>query len=95
MRTNIEDNKTLGKSIADKLNQSQGPVVVIWPKGGLSTLDRQGKPCWNPEADKALLNTLRQNFDDSIPLIELDSYINDDKFAKEVVNEFMNLLMLE
>jgi uncharacterized protein (UPF0261 family) len=93
VRTNIEDNRRLGKLIAGKLNQSQGPVVVLWPKRGLSTLDRQGKPYWNPEADKALLNTLWKNLDDSIPLVELDSYINDDKFAKKVVNEFMKLLM--
>ncbi|MBW1792116.1 MAG: Tm-1-like ATP-binding domain-containing protein, partial [Deltaproteobacteria bacterium] len=65
------------------------------PKGGLSTLDCPQKPYWNPEADKALLNTLRQNLDDSIPLIELDSYINDDQFAKTIANEFIKLLILE
>jgi len=61
---------------------------------GLSTLDRQEKPFWNPEADKALLNTLRKHLDDSIPLIELDAYINDVEFAKEVMNEFKKLLSL-
>lgn len=91
VRTNTQDNRALGRTIAHKLNQSRGPVVALWPKMGLSTLDRQGKPYWNPEADKALLKSLRKNLDDSIPLVELDSYINDDKFAKEVVSEFVKL----
>ncbi|MEA2038899.1 MAG: Tm-1-like ATP-binding domain-containing protein, partial [Thermodesulfobacteriota bacterium] len=92
VRTNIEDNRRLGKSIVGKLNQSQGPVVVIWPKGGLSTLDCPQRPYWNPEVDMTLLNTLRKYLKNGISLVELEAYINDVEFAKEVFNGFMKLL---
>ena len=75
-------------TIAAKLNQSHGPVVLLWPKKGLSTLDREGKPYWDPDADKALLETLKKNLDVGIRVLESDAYINDPGFAKAVFTEF-------
>ncbi len=88
VRTNARDNQMLGRIIADKLNQSQGPVVVIWPQRGLSTLDRPGRPYWEPSADAALLRSLKKHLDGRIPLMEIDSYINDPGFAQLVFQEF-------
>jgi len=88
VRTNIHDNRTLGMTIAAKLNQSHGTVVLLWPKKGLSTLDREGKPYWDPDADKALLETLKKNLDAGIRVMESDAYINDPGFARAVFTEF-------
>jgi uncharacterized protein (UPF0261 family) len=88
IRTNLRDNRLLGRTIAEKLNQSQGPVVVLWPKKGLSTLDRMGKPFWYPEADRALLKALKRHLHPRIPLIESDAYINDSEFAQAVFMAF-------
>ncbi|MBW2003165.1 MAG: Tm-1-like ATP-binding domain-containing protein [Deltaproteobacteria bacterium] len=88
IRTNIQDNRLLGKTIADKLNQSRGPVIVLWPKKGLSTLDHSGKPFWDPEADMALIKSLKRHLDPLIPVIESDAYINDPEFAQTVFMAF-------
>jgi len=88
IRTNVRDNRLLGKAIADKLNRSRGPVVVLWPRKGLSTLDRKGKPFWDPEADMVLLNTLKQHLHPHIPVIDLDAYINDTGFAQQIFMAF-------
>lgn len=88
IRTNIQDNRLLGKTIADKLNQSRGPVIILWPKKGLSTLDRKGKPFWDPEADKVLLDTLKKYLHPCIPVIDLDAYINDTEFAQQIFTAF-------
>jgi len=88
VRTNVRDNRILGKTIADKLNQARGPVVVLWPKNGLSTLDRKGRPYWDPEADMALLKALKRHLDLRIPVIESDAYINDPDFAQVVFMAF-------
>ena len=88
VRTNVRDNKILGKTIADKLNQARGPVVVLWPSKGLSTLDRKGRPFWDPEADMALLKALKRHLDHRIPLIESDAYINEPEFAQAVFMAF-------
>jgi uncharacterized protein (UPF0261 family) len=88
IRTNMQDNRLLGKTIADKLNRSRGPVTVLWPKNGLSTLDHSGKPFWDPYADMALLKSLKTHLDSRITLIESDAYINDPEFAQAVFLAF-------
>jgi uncharacterized protein (UPF0261 family) len=91
IRTNVRDNRILGRTIADKLNGSRGLVVVLWPKRGLSTLDKEGKPFWDPEADRALLGALKRHLDSRIPIIESEAYINDPEFAHAVFMAFERL----
>jgi len=88
VRTNVRENRILGKTIADKLNQARGPVVVLWPSKGLSTLDRKGRPFWDPEADMALLKALKRHLNLRIPVIESDAYINEPEFAQAVFMAF-------
>ena len=91
IRTNSQDNKRLGKIIAEKLNQSLGPAFLLWPKKGLSTLDSKGKPFWDPEADRALIESLKKNLDARIPIIESDTYINNLEFAHVVFQAFKEI----
>jgi uncharacterized protein (UPF0261 family) len=95
IRTNVRDNRLLGKAIADKLNRSRGPVVVLWPRKGLSTLDRKEKPFWDPEADKVLFDTLKKYLHPGIPLIDLDAYINDPEFAQQIFTAFEGIQKVE
>ncbi len=88
IRTNLRDNRLLGKAIADKLNRSRGPVVVLWPRKGLSTLDRKGKPFWDPATDMVLLDTLKKHLHPHIPVLDLDLYINDTEFAQQIFTAF-------
>jgi len=88
IRTNLRDNRLLGKAMADKLNRSRGPVVVLWPRKGLSTLDRKGKPFWDPASDMVLLDTLKKHLHPGIPVIDLDAYINDTEFAQQIFTAF-------
>ncbi|VBB41402.1 conserved hypothetical protein [uncultured Desulfatiglans sp.] len=92
VRTSPEENRRLGEALAEKLNQACGPVMVLWPRRGLSTLDRAGKPYWDPEADAALLETLRQHLDPGIVFKELDAYINDAAFAEAVTEAVEEIL---
>jgi uncharacterized protein (UPF0261 family) len=95
IRTNVRDNRLLGKAIADKLNRSRGPVVVLLPRKGLSTLDRKEKPFWDPEADKVLFDTLKKYLHPGIPLIDLDAYINDPEFAQQIFTAFEGIQKVE
>jgi uncharacterized protein (UPF0261 family) len=92
MRTTKEENRKLGRIIAQKLNKAKGPTVFIWPQRGISLLDKEGQPFHNPEADKALIDSLRENLEGRVKLIEMDLDINDDRFAAEAVNQLIKLL---
>jgi len=89
MRTNVEENRQLGKIVAAKLNLSVGPVTVLLPRKGVSMIDAPGAPFWWPEADEALFAALKQNLRKEIPVLELDYNINDPPFADECARQLL------
>jgi uncharacterized protein (UPF0261 family) len=92
LRTNVEENRKMGEMLAAAANASSGPVVVILPLKGVSMLDSQGERFWDPEADAACYDTIRQNLRARIQLIEADHNINDPEFADLCANTLLELL---
>jgi uncharacterized protein (UPF0261 family) len=81
MRTTREENAELGRILAEKLNQAEGPVVVLLPLRGVSAIDREGQPFHDPAADTAFREALKAGLGPRIPVRELDLNINDEAFA--------------
>jgi uncharacterized protein (UPF0261 family) len=92
MRLNMDELRQVGKTIAQKLNQATGPVKVLIPKRGFSSLDVKGGIFYDPVANKTFIDSLRSSLDKAITVEEIDAHINDDKFAQTVVAEFISLL---
>jgi uncharacterized protein (UPF0261 family) len=90
MRTTIEENTELGQLIARKANTAQGPVRILLPLRGVSAIDAEGKPFFDPLADKALFAAIRANLQKHVELIELDLHINDRAFAERTACEFLS-----
>jgi len=65
----------------------EGQVRFILPKLGVSAIDKEGMPFYDPEADKALFDTIRSDFNETEnrQLIEIDHHINDPEFSNVVV----------
>ncbi|ELZ85351.1 hypothetical protein C454_01305 [Haloferax gibbonsii ATCC 33959] len=81
MRTTPEENAELGRIIAEKLNAATGPTTLALPLGGVSMLDAEGEEFYDPEADEALFDALREHLDDHVEVIESSANINDEEFA--------------
>ena len=81
MRTTPEENVAIASFIAEKLNKAQGPVVVLLPTGGLSSIDRPGKIFYDPQANAALFDTLKQRLAPTIQVNEYPHHIDDPEFA--------------
>jgi uncharacterized protein (UPF0261 family) len=92
MRTTPEENAELGRMIARKLNQAKGSVTVFIPKKGVSMIDAEGKPFYDPEADAVLINELRTNLRKDIAVKEFDTDINDPKFAQAMARELDKMI---
>ena len=94
MRTTAEENDRMGRWIGERLNQMDGVVRFFMPEGGVSALDAQRQPFWDPEADaalfKALERTVRQT--GNRQLIRVKHNINDPEFASAIVGAFRPLL---
>jgi uncharacterized protein (UPF0261 family) len=91
MRTNTEENREIGRLIADTANRCAGPASVLIPKQGVSMLDSPTGPFWDEAADRACLDGIRSNLRGGIPLVEIDCNINDAAFASRAVQTLLDL----
>lgn len=93
MRTSVDENVAMGRFIAAKLNRMDGPVRFFLPEGGVSMLDAQGLPFWDPAADAALFDTIEQHFQatDKRRLIRSPLHVNDPSFARLLVEAFKQI----
>jgi uncharacterized protein (UPF0261 family) len=90
MRTTPEENADFGRFIAERLNQCPGPVLFLLPEGGVSALDADGGPFWDPAADEALFTTLERTVTqtDRRRVVRVPHNINDPEFAAAVLDAF-------
>ncbi|WP_197995402.1 Tm-1-like ATP-binding domain-containing protein [Gimesia algae] len=90
MRTTAEENRQFAKWIAAKINRSIAPVEMLIPEQGVSMLDKQGEPFYDPEADQCLFETLEQEIQqtDERRITRHASHINDAAFAAALVAAF-------
>jgi len=92
MRTTADELKQIGGAIAEKLNMAKGPTVLYLPLKGVSMIDVEGTPFYDPEADAALFDTLRESLNDNIEIIEMDTDINDPEFAIAAAKKLISML---
>lgn len=92
VRTNKEENEELGRIIAERANRAEGPIAIVIPIKGFSARDKKGEVFYNQEIDKSFTKALKNYAKDHVRVLEIDAHINDDKFAKEIVDIFINLL---
>ena len=94
MRTTPKENDTMGRWIAQKLNQCEGPVRFLIPEGGVSILDSPDGEFWNPEADRALFGAIEEEFAVAANrrLIHVPHNINDPEFAQALVGNFLEIV---
>jgi uncharacterized protein (UPF0261 family) len=89
MRTTPKECAELGKILAQKVNQSKGPVTVLIPKKAISVISAPGQKFHDPVADKALFDTIKSNLRQDIEVIEMDCAINDAVFAEACANALL------
>jgi uncharacterized protein (UPF0261 family) len=86
MRTTAAECAELGRRIAPKLNAARGPVTLFLPLRGVSLIDTEGQVFWDPEADQALFDALRETLDPDVDVRELDTDVNDPAFARAMAD---------
>jgi len=95
LRTNVEENTRIGEMIAAAANAATAPVTIVLPLKGVSMLDSVGGAFWDPEADQACYDAIKQNLKPGIPVIEMDNNINDPEFADKCAELLLDMLKSE
>jgi uncharacterized protein (UPF0261 family) len=72
-------------AFVEKLNQAKGPVRVVIPLKGWSSVDFPGNPTYDPDEDKLFIRILRESLKSDIRIIEINANMEDPEFAAAVV----------
>ena len=80
-------------SMARKLNKALGPVKVLIPLGGWSSLDRRGTDFYNAELDKAFVDELKKQLKRDIEVREVDIDLDTPEFAQAIVDALDEIMV--
>jgi uncharacterized protein (UPF0261 family) len=92
MRTTPEECRELGRQIGRKLSQAKGPTALFVPLKGVSMIDVEGQPFYDPEADQALLDGLRETLGPHVERHDLELDVNDERFAVAMADRLHELI---
>ncbi len=93
MRTTAAELAELGGRIGRKTAAATGPAEVFWPERGISALDADGQPFWDPPADAACLDALDRELTAAGRILRrIDAHINDPRFATAMADRLHQLI---
>ena len=91
IRLSGEELKEVAGAFAAKLNQASGPVSVVIPQKGWSSVDSPENPTYDPEEDQVFVKTLREQLDTGISIVEIPANMEDEAFAQAVVTAALEI----
>ena len=92
VRLNKEEMAEVGKEVARRLQYTQGDAIFLIPTGGYDSYAVKGMGFYDPQADAAFVEALKQGLPKSIRLLERDTYIEDPAFAVEAAQMLIGLI---
>ena len=93
IRLSKEEMMLVADTMADKLNRARGPVKVLIPLGGWSSLDRRGTDFYNAELDKAFVDELKKQLKRDIEVREVDIDLDTPEFAQAIVDALDEIMV--
>ncbi len=91
LRISADELKQVADVFAEKLNRSSGPVRMVIPLDGWSSVDIPGNPTHNPDEDRIFIETLRGKLNPEIQIIEVQANMEDAAFARAVVKTSLEI----
>ena len=91
VRTTAEELRQAAEVFAGRLNRAKGPWTFLIPRKGWSSLDREGRPIYDPAADAAFVARLKEKLVEPGRVKELDLHLYTPEFARAAVDEFVRL----
>ena len=80
------------KLYAEKMNKAKGPMKLVIPLRGWSSLDQEGSALYDPEEDRIFIDELKKNLRRSVEIEEVDCNLEDIRTARALVESLDNFM---
>ena len=91
VRTSAEELIQAADVIAERLNNAKGPFKFLIPLKGWSSIDMEGRDCYDPEADAVFTRRLKEKLNKKKAVEEVDLHLYTPEFARKMVDEFIRV----
>ena len=91
VRTSAPELREAADVIAERLNRARGAWSFLIPLQGWSSLDKAGRPIYDPVADAEFVARLKEKLTDPAHVKEVDLHLYTPEFARVAVDEFVRL----
>ncbi len=91
IRLSSEELKEVAGAFATKLNQANGPVCVVVPQKGWSSVDSPENPTYDPQEDQVFVDTLREQLNSDVSVVEIPANMEDEAFAQAIVKAALEI----
>ena len=91
IRLSPDELKEVAGAFAEKINKATGPVTVIIPLKGWSSVDLPGNPTHDPEEDRIFVQELRAKANSNVKIMEVAANMEDPEFAQAVVESALEI----
>lgn len=80
------------KLYAEKINKAKGPLKLVIPLRGWSSLDREGSVLYDPKEDRLVIEELKRNVTVPLDIEEVDANLEDLETAKALVDSLIHFM---
>jgi uncharacterized protein (UPF0261 family) len=80
------------KIYAEKINRAKGPIKLVIPLRGWSSLDQEGSILYDPKEDRLFVEELRKNLTVPLEIEEIDCNLEDFRTAKALVDSLVFMI---
>ena len=92
IRLSPEELQEVAKAFREKLNKARGPVKVLIPQKGWSSVDYPGNATYDPEEDRLFGEELQNGLKADVEIIRVDANMEDPAFSEAVVQASLKIL---
>ncbi len=83
------------KLYAEKINKAKGPLKLVIPLRGWSSLDQEGSILYDPQEDRLVVEELKKNLTVPLEMEEIDCNLEDFQTAKALVDSLIHFMERE
>jgi uncharacterized protein (UPF0261 family) len=92
LRMNTDELTQVAGAFAEKINRATGPVRMVIPLRGWSSVDSEGNPTYDPEEDRIFIRELRKQLHPDVVIREVDANMEDPVFAEVLLQSVLEIL---
>ncbi|MCD8147949.1 MAG: Tm-1-like ATP-binding domain-containing protein [Clostridiales bacterium] len=92
IKITADEARDIAKIVAQRLNTADYPVKLLVPTDGMRHNTTKGEALYDPEADRALIDTLKANLNPNIEVIELEGNLDTPEWGVKAAKIMLDVM---